>query len=128
MTNRQKKQIDLLNFMGNEEAIIDLRESICCACDMCGTYWKATHFYEVLKWLRKHEDHETRVWIEGIRKIKTINKTIIIHVKEHIIDKIQKLYRLAGNNPYKEEVKSALLKAQELLMKYDIDEEELKND
>lgn len=41
-----------------------------------------------------------------------------------IMDKIQKLFALAGNNPNKEEAQAALLKAQELMAKYNIHEVE----
>lgn len=44
---------------------------------------------------------------------------------DSIVEKIQKLFSLAGNNPSKEEAKSALLKAQELMAKYNIEQEEL---
>lgn len=37
-----------------------------------------------------------------------------------IMDKIQKLFALAGNNPNREEAEAALLKAQELMAKYNI--------
>lgn len=37
-----------------------------------------------------------------------------------IMDRIQKLFALAGNNPDKEEAQSALLKAQELMAKYNV--------
>lgn len=39
---------------------------------------------------------------------------------EKILEKIKKLFELAGNNPSEEEAKSAALKAQELMMEYDI--------
>lgn len=38
----------------------------------------------------------------------------------NIMDKIEKLLALAGNNPNKEEAQSALLKAQELMAKYNV--------
>lgn len=42
-----------------------------------------------------------------------------------ITSKIQKLLSLAGNNPSEEEAKAALLKAQELMAKYNIEQAEL---
>lgn len=39
---------------------------------------------------------------------------------EKILEKIKKLFELAGNNPSAEEAKSAALKAQELMAEYDI--------
>lgn len=44
---------------------------------------------------------------------------------DKIADKIQKLLNLAGNNPNEEEAKSALLKAQELMAKYNIEQSDL---
>lgn len=44
---------------------------------------------------------------------------------EKIADKIQKLLDLAGNNPNENEAKAALLKAQELMAKYNIEQEQL---
>lgn len=43
-------------------------------------------------------------------------------------DKIKKLLSLAGNNPDIEEVKQALLKARELMAKYKLSEEDIKED
>ena len=43
----------------------------------------------------------------------------------NIADKIQKLLSLAGNNPSEEEAKAALLKAQELMAKYNIEQAQL---
>lgn len=39
----------------------------------------------------------------------------------NIVDKIQKLLALAGNNPNENEAKAALLKAQELMAQYNVD-------
>lgn len=44
---------------------------------------------------------------------------------DRIIDKIQKLLSLAGNNPSEEEAKAALLKAQKLMAKYSISQDHL---
>lgn len=44
---------------------------------------------------------------------------------EKIIEKIQKLFNLAGNNPNENEAKAALLKAQELMAKYNLDQDKL---
>lgn len=43
---------------------------------------------------------------------------------EKVSDKIQKLFRLAGNNPYPEEAQAALLKAQKLIAEYNLHEED----
>ena len=40
---------------------------------------------------------------------------------EKILEKIKKLFELAGNNPSEEEAKSAMLKAQELMAQYHLD-------
>ena len=40
---------------------------------------------------------------------------------EKILEKIKKLFELSGNNPSEEEAKSAALKAQELMMQYNIE-------
>ena len=45
-----------------------------------------------------------------------------------IVEKIQKLLALAGNNPSAEEAKAAMLKAQELMLKYHIDNPETLED
>lgn len=46
----------------------------------------------------------------------------------NIIDKIQKLLALAGNNPEANEAKEALLKAQELMAQYNVDMEGLQQE
>ena len=46
---------------------------------------------------------------------------------EKILAKIQKLFELAGNNPSQKEATAAALKAQELMAKYQIGEEDLSN-
>lgn len=47
---------------------------------------------------------------------------------DNIADKVQKLINLAGNNPNEEEAKSALLKAQALMAKYNLKQSELNAD
>lgn len=46
---------------------------------------------------------------------------------EKIIDRIQKLLSLAGNNPNSNEAEAALLKAQKLMAQYKIDEQRVKD-
>ncbi len=48
--------------------------------------------------------------------------------KEKIIDRIKKLFALAGNNPSTQEAKAAALKAQELIAEYDVKQSELLED
>ena len=47
---------------------------------------------------------------------------------ENIVEKIKKLLALAGNNPDPEEAKSAIMKAQVLMVKYSIDQKDLHTD
>lgn len=42
--------------------------------------------------------------------------------KEKMIEKVRKLFKLAGNNPSMEEAQAALLKAQQIMAEYEIDE------
>lgn len=44
----------------------------------------------------------------------------VINPKKHIIDKIIKIYNKSKNNPSEHEVKAAVLKVQEMLMKYNL--------
>lgn len=46
---------------------------------------------------------------------------------EKILEKIKKLFALAGNNPSEEEAKSAVLMAQKLMTEYDIEYSEVEN-
>lgn len=48
--------------------------------------------------------------------------------KEQLMDKVQKLLALAGNNPSQEEANTAYLKAQELIAKYNLDMSECDED
>lgn len=47
---------------------------------------------------------------------------------EEILDKVKKILALAGNNPSEEEAKSAALKAQQLLAKYNLSMKDLGDD
>ena len=49
-------------------------------------------------------------------------------MKDSVLEKIHKLLALAGNNPSEEEAKAAMLKAQELMLKYHIDNPETVED
>ena len=49
-------------------------------------------------------------------------------MQNEILEKIQKLLALAGNNPSEAEAKAAMLKAQELMLKYHIDNPETVDD
>ena len=49
-------------------------------------------------------------------------------MNNEILEKIQKLLALAGNNPSEAEAKAAMLKAQELMLKYHIDNPETVED
>ena len=45
--------------------------------------------------------------------------------REKIIERVKKLFSLAGNNPSKEEAQAAALKAQQLIAEHDIEDSEL---
>lgn len=48
-------------------------------------------------------------------------------MNEKIIDKVQKLLNLAGNNPSREEAQSAMLMAQKIMARYHLDAKDIEN-
>ena len=129
MTTRQKRQIELLNFMGAKEGLIDLRELILCACDTCREFKILRKSHEAYDWIKKHENHSTWVWFKGLRKtqytVETKAATSSDDGKEKFLDKVKKLYQLAENTPYPEEAECAMLKAKKLIEEYELDGEDI---
>lgn len=71
---------------------------------------------------------ETKKVEEPKAEVKKVEVPAPKRNKEDIVETIKKLLALAGNNPSQEEALSATLKAQKLMSKYNVKEEELYED
>jgi hypothetical protein len=132
MTNRQEKQLGLLDFLSNQVGIIDVgKEKLYCSCDTCRESLVFKTCQAVRDWLLQHENHETRIWVEGIGTQGKMTESLtgeevgIETGMEHFLEKIEKLQRLAGNNSELMEASSAAAKAKELLTKYQLLKKEI---